>query len=95
MQVDQKTLEKIAHLSRLELDPGKREKLLEDFNKMVAFVEKLKEVDTTGVEPLTVMASDQNIVRDDEPLNTYSNQNTLRNGPQTGDGFFLVPKVIK
>ncbi|MFM8833300.1 MAG: Asp-tRNA(Asn)/Glu-tRNA(Gln) amidotransferase subunit GatC, partial [Cytophagales bacterium] len=52
MSIDKQTLQKIAHLSRLEMKEEDTEKMLSDMNQMLAFVEKLKEVDTTGVEPL-------------------------------------------
>jgi aspartyl-tRNA(Asn)/glutamyl-tRNA(Gln) amidotransferase subunit C len=55
MTLDQETLDKIAHLARLEINERDRDNMLADMNNMVAFVEKLKEVDTQGVEPLTTM----------------------------------------
>ncbi|MEY3404658.1 MAG: Asp-tRNA(Asn)/Glu-tRNA(Gln) amidotransferase GatCAB subunit, partial [Bacteroidota bacterium] len=66
MSVDRKTLDKIAHLSRLEIDESKKDKILEDMNKLVAFVDRLKEVDTMGVEPLVNMSSEINVVREDQ-----------------------------
>jgi aspartyl-tRNA(Asn)/glutamyl-tRNA(Gln) amidotransferase subunit C len=55
MTLDKETLDKIAHLARLEINEQDRAKMLADMNNIVAFVEKLKEVDTQGVEPLTTM----------------------------------------
>ena len=95
MSVDRKTLDKIAHLSRLELEDSKKYKILEDMNKLVAFVDKLKEVDTSGVEPLVNMSTEVNIVREDQVTGEISPEKALQNGPETDGNWFKVPKVIK
>lgn len=95
MSVDPKTLDKIAHLSRLELEESKKEKILEDMNKLVAFVDKLKEIDTTGVEPLVNMSSELNAVREDQVSGEVHPDEALKNGPVTDGTWFKVPKVIK
>ena len=62
---------------------------------MIGFVEKLKEVDTTGVEPLLHITDAENILREDEVEKTITKQEALLNAPQTDGNFFIVPKVIK
>lgn len=94
MPIGIETLEKLAHLSRLELDPSAREKMLGDLNRMVSFVEKLAEVDTTGVEPLTTMTHEINRVRPDVPAAPLDASAVFKNAPEHKDGFFRVPKVI-
>jgi len=94
MHIRIETLEKLAHLSRLELDPESREQLLTDLNKMLSFVEKLSEVDTTGVEPLTTMTHEVNQLRSDEPSAPLSEDEVFRNAPRHESGHFRVPKVI-
>lgn len=95
MSVDRKTLDKIAHLSRLELEDSKKDKILEDMNKLVAFVDKLKEVDTSGVEPLVNMSIEVNVVREDQVTGEISPEKALQNGPKADGNWFKVPKVIK
>ncbi|MFM7194216.1 MAG: Asp-tRNA(Asn)/Glu-tRNA(Gln) amidotransferase subunit GatC [Bacteroidota bacterium] len=94
MPIELSTLEKLAHLSRLELDPATQEQMLGDLNRMVAFVEKLSEVDTTGVEPLTTMTHEINQVRPDVPATPLDGSAVFKNAPEHKDGFFRVPKVI-
>lgn len=95
MRVDIQLLEKIAHLSRLELEEDKKEKLLSDFNKMLEFVEKLKEVNTDGVEPLTSMSFESDITREDVINEPWSAKEALAHAPDTEGPYFKVPKVIR
>ncbi|HNP95246.1 MAG TPA: Asp-tRNA(Asn)/Glu-tRNA(Gln) amidotransferase subunit GatC [Cyclobacteriaceae bacterium] len=95
MKIDRATLEKIAHLARLELDEKEVPKLLEDMSRMISFVEKLKEVDTTGVEPLTTMSHEINAVREDKIKNQLSTDDVLKNAPDQEGSYFRVPKVIE
>jgi aspartyl-tRNA(Asn)/glutamyl-tRNA(Gln) amidotransferase subunit C len=55
MTIDEQTVDKIAHLARLELAPGEKAEMIADMNKILGFMDKLNEVDTTGVEPLVYM----------------------------------------
>jgi len=95
MQIDKSTLDKIAHLARLEYDEKDSEKMLADLNRMVAFVEKLREVDTTGVEPLTTMSHEVNALRPDEVKNQLAREQALSNAPKKDSEFFRVPKVLE
>lgn len=95
MKIDRATLEKIAHLARLELDEKEVPKLLEDMSRMISFVEKLKEVDTTGVEPLTTMSHEINALREDKVKNQLGTDEALKNAPDQEGKYFRVPKVIE
>lgn len=95
MKIDKSTLDKIAHLARLEYDEKDSEKMLSDLNNIVAFVEKLKEVDTTGVEPLTTMSHEINALREDEVKNHLPHEQALINAPKKDSTFFRVPKVLE
>lgn len=95
MQIEKSTLDKIAHLARLEYDEKDSEKMLSDLNNIVAFVEKLKEVDTTGVEPLTTMSHEINALREDEVKNHLPREQALANAPKKDLSFFRVPKVLE
>ncbi|MEQ9592687.1 MAG: Asp-tRNA(Asn)/Glu-tRNA(Gln) amidotransferase subunit GatC [Cyclobacteriaceae bacterium] len=94
MKIDKQTLDKIAHLARLEIAEADVPKMLEDMSKMVSFVEKLNEVNTEGVEPLTTMSHEVNVLREDEAKNQLSKEDALKNAPDKNDNFFKVPKVL-
>jgi aspartyl-tRNA(Asn)/glutamyl-tRNA(Gln) amidotransferase subunit C len=95
MNIDRNVLDKIAHLARLEFDEKDAEKMMSDMSAMVTWVEKLKEVDTTGVEPLTSMSHEVNAMRTDEVNNMLSHEEVLQNAPLKNDDYFRVPKVLE
>jgi aspartyl-tRNA(Asn)/glutamyl-tRNA(Gln) amidotransferase subunit C len=89
-----KTVDELAHLARLEFDEKSREGILKDLNNMLAFVGKLNELDTEGVEPLIYMTEERNILRPDEPEVTLSQKEALKNAPKKDSDYFKAPKVI-
>lgn len=95
MEVTDQLVEKLAHLSRLSFDEKEKAAIKTDLQSMIAFVEKLKEVDTTGVEPLLHMGDAVNVLREDEIKGSISREEALLNAPIKDEQFFKVPKVIK
>ncbi|MEJ1238690.1 Asp-tRNA(Asn)/Glu-tRNA(Gln) amidotransferase subunit GatC [Chryseolinea sp. T2] len=95
MKIDRTLLDKIAHLSRLEFDEKDAEKMMKDMTAIVDWVEKLKEVNTDGVEPLTTMSSEINVFREDEVREHLSHERALRNAPKKDADYFRVPKVLE
>ncbi|PZR41433.1 MAG: Asp-tRNA(Asn)/Glu-tRNA(Gln) amidotransferase GatCAB subunit C [Azospira oryzae] len=95
MKIDRETLDKMAHLSRLEINEKEVDKMLQDMNKFVAFVEKLNEVDTEGVEPLTTMSHEVNMLREDEVKPHLDHAYALKNAPKKDADYFRVPKVLE
>ena len=95
MKIDHQTLDKIAHLARLEILDSKREKMLTDMSNMLSFVEKLQEVNTDGVEPLVTMSHEINNLREDAVAHQLSREQALQNAPVSDPDFFRVPKVIE
>jgi aspartyl-tRNA(Asn)/glutamyl-tRNA(Gln) amidotransferase subunit C len=95
MSIDQETLHKLAHLARLEVKPEDEQKMLGDLSGMLAFVEKLQEVNTEGVLPLTSMTHEVNQMREDIVLNELSREQALVNAPVKDHQYFRVPKVIE
>lgn len=95
MKITDEVINHLADLARLSFSAEEKTELKQDLEKMIGFVEKLKEVDTTGVEPLIHITDAENILRDDEVHQTISRQEALLNAPQTDGNFFIVPKVIK
>jgi aspartyl-tRNA(Asn)/glutamyl-tRNA(Gln) amidotransferase subunit C len=94
MKIDRSVLDKIAHLSRLEFDEKDAAKMMSDMTNIVNWVEKLNEVDTTGVEPLTTMSHEINMLRDDEVKEHLQHDRALKNAPKKDADYFRVPKVI-
>lgn len=94
MQVNEELVDRIATLAKLEFNGEEKKKIIADLNQVIAFVEKLNELDTTGVEPLTYMTDEVNVLRKDEARNTISHEEALKNSPDHDSDFFRVPKVI-
>ena len=95
MKIDRALLDKIAHLARLEFDEKDAEKMMRDMTAIVDWVEKLKEVDTEGVEPLTTMSHEINVLREDEVKEHLSHDEALKNAPKKDAEYFRVPKVLE
>lgn len=88
MKIDQKTVEKMAHLSRLELSEQESEKMVDDLSKILNWMDQLKELDTTNVEPLTHMSEEVNVFREDIAQNALPRDKGLKNAPsQNGEVF--------
>jgi aspartyl-tRNA(Asn)/glutamyl-tRNA(Gln) amidotransferase subunit C len=94
MKIDKETVDKIAHLARLEFDNESKEAMIKDMNNMLAFVDKLNELDTTNVEPLIYMSDEVNVLRDDEVKQIITQEEALKNSPKHDSDYFKVPKVI-
>ncbi|SFF11737.1 Asp-tRNA(Asn)/Glu-tRNA(Gln) amidotransferase subunit GatC [Thermoflexibacter ruber] len=94
MQINKETLQKIAHLSRLEITEQDEQKMIDSLNEIIAWVQKLEEVDTTNVEPLTHLTEEVNAFRDDIVLPPLSHEKGLLNAPKKDADYFRVPKVV-
>lgn len=95
MQVDDALIDKLSKLAMLKFDEAEKEEIKSDLEKMIGFVDKLKELDTTGVEPLLHMSNNINLLREDEVGPMLSREEALQNAPLHDEQFFKVPKVIK
>lgn len=94
MKITKEIVQKTAHLARLEFDEKGEEQMIEDLQKMVDWVDKLKEVDTEGIEPLTGMSMEKDAFREDQVSGHISREQALKNAPQHDSEYFRVPKVI-
>jgi aspartyl-tRNA(Asn)/glutamyl-tRNA(Gln) amidotransferase subunit C len=94
MKIDTATVDRLAHLARLEFSEKEKEQLVGEMNNMLAFVEKLNELDTENVTPLVYMSDSENIFREDEPKSWISHEEALKNAPKKDTDFVRVPKVI-
>ena len=95
MKISQQEIEKIAHLSRLELQPEKVEDLMESINRVLGWMEALNAVDTSGVEPLVHITEALNNFREDEAKPTLERSKALALGPDANEQYFKVPQVIE
>lgn len=95
MIVNDELVDQLAHLARLEIKPEEKESIKEDLQKMIAFIEKLNEIDTTGVEPLLFMSDEINVLREDKVEGSVTREEALKNAPMKDEQFFKVPKVIR
>jgi len=95
MVVNDALIEKLAHLSRLEFNSKEKNEIKNDLQKMIAFVEKLNELDISGVDPLLHMTDEVNVLREDEVIGSVSREEALKNAPDHDGIYFKVPKVIK
>lgn len=94
MKIDQDTVEKVAHLARLELTETEKVEMIKDMDKILGFMDKLNEVDTTGVEPLIYMTDEVNAFREDEVKQLITHEEALENAPKHDADYFMVAKVI-
>lgn len=95
MEVNIALVEKLANLSRLSFNDAEKESIKADLQRMIQFVEKLNELDTSGVDPLLHMSENVNMLREDEVKGSIERATGLKNAPVQDGEFFKVPKVIK
>lgn len=93
--VDKKTVEHVAQLARIDISQNEKEYFGSQLSKILDFIDKLKDLNVDGVEPLRNLYSDRNIFRLDEPEISPSREDILKNSPQLQDGCFKVPPVIE
>jgi len=95
MTIDLKTIKHIAKLSRISLEDEKAQKLAADLSSIFEFIEKLNELNTKDVEPLTSIAETTLKFRKDEVKSENIRDKILKNSPSDNKDFFVVPKVVE
>ena len=95
MTMDLKTIKHIAKLSRISLEDEKAKKLATDLSSIFEFIEKLNELNTKDVEPLTSIAETTLKFRKDEVKSLNIREKILKNSPSDNEDFFVVPKVVE
>ena len=95
MSIDLKTIKHISKLSRISVDEQKAEKLADDLNSIFKFIEKLNELKTDNVVPLTSVAETTLKLRSDVIKSEDIRKQILKNSPQDNEDYFVVPKVIE
>jgi aspartyl-tRNA(Asn)/glutamyl-tRNA(Gln) amidotransferase subunit C len=95
MEVNDALIDNLSNLSRLEFNAAEKEEIKKDLQRMIHFVEKLGELDTTGVEPLLHMSPETDVLREDIPQGSINRESALAAAPDTDGIYFKVPKVIR
>jgi len=95
MTIYLKTIKHISKLSRISVDEQKAEKLAGDLNSIFEFIEKLNELKTDNVEPLTSVAETTLKFRSDEIKSENIREQIIKNSPEDNEDFFVVPKVVE
>ena len=94
MKLSSKEVEYVARLARLEISDKETEKFTIQLNDILGYIDKLNELNTDGVEPMTHAIAVTNSFRDDKIINSIGTENALVNAPDGRGEFFRVPKVI-
>ena len=95
MSIDLKTIKHISKLSRISVNEPNLDKLADDLNSIFKFIEKLNELKTDKVEPLTSIAETTLKLRSDEVKSKNIREQIIKNSPQDNEDYFVVPKVIE
>lgn len=95
MEVTDELIDRLSNLARLEFDAAEKAEIRKDLQRMIGFVEKLGELDTTGVEPLVHLSPETDVLREDVPGGSVGRDAALANAPATDGTYFKVPKVIR
>lgn len=94
VKVDEQVLEKAELLAKLKMESSERERTMREMEKLLAYAEKLNEVDTEGVLPLSHGEPGDSSLREDTVMNSDGKTDALLNAPEQRNGQFVVPKTV-
>jgi aspartyl-tRNA(Asn)/glutamyl-tRNA(Gln) amidotransferase subunit C len=94
MAVTRKDVEHIAELARLKFEPAELDSYTDQLNEILNYMEKLNELDTESIEPLSHPVEGNNVFREDKAIPSISTEEALKNAPKKDEQFFRVPKII-
>ena len=92
--ISDETIEYVGILSKLELSEEEKEQAKKDMGSMLDYIDKLNELDTTGIEPMSHVCPVQNVFREDVGTNGDESEKTLKNAPGEKDNMFMVPRTF-
>lgn len=92
---DTLNIDRIAELARIKLMPDERERLKQDLEKILHYVEKLRELDTEHVEPTSHVLNLENVFREDLPRKSDVIKAVLAHAPSKVESYFKVPKIVE
>lgn len=93
--ISDETIEYVGILAKLQLSDEEREQAKKDMGSMLDYIDKLGELDTTGIEPMSHVFPVQNVFREDVVTNGDDSENILKNAPGEKDNMFMVPKTFE
>ncbi len=93
--ISDETIEYVGILAKLELSGGEKEQAKSDMGRMLDYIDKLGELDTTDVEPMSHVFPVQNVFREDVVKNGDTREQLLANAPEQKDGMFMVPRTFE
>lgn len=93
--ISDETIEYVGILAKLELSPEEKERAKKDMEEMLDYIDKLNELDTAGIEPMSHVFSVNNVFREDIVTNGDDRDNMLKNAPEAKDGSYQVPKTVE
>jgi len=94
LKLSSSEVEYVAHLARLEITDAEKEKFTAQLNDILLYIDKLNELDTKGVDPMSHAIAVTNAFREDQVKDSIGTENSLANAPDARGEFFRVPKVI-
>lgn len=95
MTITKQTVEHVAKLARLAITEAEKEAFSRQLSDILAYVEKLNELKTEGVEPTATVLGQTNVFREDKARPSLPVEKVLANAPESAEGFFVVPKIIE
>ena len=95
MKINKESLQKIAHLARLEMPESAEKEMMDSLNSVLTWMEELNEINTDNVKPLIHMSLEVNALREDKVIPNISCEEGLRNAPKHDGVYFSVPKVME
>ena len=94
MKISTEEVQKVALLSRLSFEAEELEAMKTSMNSILTYMDELNQYDTTDTEPTVHAVEQYNVMRDDVPHESFTNEEALMNAPEKEDGYFKVPKII-
>ena len=95
MSFNEQTIKTISNLARLRLPKEDEEKFIKDLDSILSWVEELKEVDITGIEPLVSVSPRENAIREDKVTDGGLQTELMANAPESVQGFYEVPRMVE
>ena len=95
MPIDNQTVRKVSKLAKIKINEKEENKLIEELNNILGWVDELKKVDTEKIEPMLSVFNESMVMRKDEVSSKISDELVLKNAPESKSGFFVVPKVVE
>lgn len=94
MKITDDLVDHISHLARLKFEGDNKEAIKKDMENIISFMDKLSELPTDNIEPLIFMNDEVNVLRDDNPNISVTQDEALKNAPKKDSDYFRIPKVL-